>query len=193
MALKAQAPNLNAAEIAAIKYYQGDAAYQRQVVLHLGKAPTKADYESGQAKLRAAVTGGQVFGPPKPGSQGFIGKTMLGPVSPDAFAAILKRAQDKGFKPTAAAVEATWSRNMIREQERTKAAVDAVKAEAVRTTAAAQATAFAIRDKEFTAPEVRISNSFRVSASDVISSTNDRGRIVKPSGPRHAVGTGPLR
>lgn len=107
-------------------------------------------------------------------------------------AAILQRALAKGFKPTDAAVQATLSRNIAREEQRTKAAVDAVKAEARRTTAAAQATAAAVRDKD-SSPQVTTITNVNVSASDVVRVVTTRSSIVKPSGSRgHAVGTGPL-
>lgn len=45
---------LTPAEIEAVKYYQGDTAYQQQMFKRLGRTPDRADYERGMAKLEGA-------------------------------------------------------------------------------------------------------------------------------------------
>jgi hypothetical protein len=183
--LKGQASNLNAAEIAAIKYYQGDAAYQRQVVLHLGKAPTKQDFESGLAKLRQ---GTEVFGPPTPANlrNGDAGGRNLRSTFDES--AIIARALAKGFKPTDAAVQATLQRNMIREQEKTKAAIDAVKAQEGRTTAAALLTAAAVQNIDRKQPVTNVTTVVNVTAAQVKRAVVIQRRYGPSGGSRHRGG-----
>lgn len=49
------ASGLTAAEITAVKYFSGTPAYQQAALKHLGSAPSRADYESGVAKLNSAL------------------------------------------------------------------------------------------------------------------------------------------
>jgi hypothetical protein len=182
--LKDQAPTLNAAEIAAIKYYQGDEAYQRQVVLHLGKAPTKADFESGLAKLQK---GTEIFGPPKPATSS-TDSGGRGARSTFGEDAILARAIAKGFKPTDAAVQATLQRNIIREQEKTKAAVDAVKVQEGRTTAGVLLTAAAVQNMDRKPPTTNVFTTVTVTAANVKKSVVIQRRAGPAGGSRHRGG-----
>ena len=47
---------LTAAEITAVKYFSGTPQYQQEALKHLGRAPSRADFESGMAKLNTAST-----------------------------------------------------------------------------------------------------------------------------------------
>jgi TP901 family phage tail tape measure protein len=142
---------------------------------------------------KRGVEGPEMFGPPK----GFVPK--MGGLSPgerdEQLTAIMKRALAAGRTPKdpVAAAQATLGRNQLREQEKTKAAVNAVKLQEAKTTAAALLTAAAVQRIDRQPPTVNVTTNVRMSAGDIIGKTNARVRVVKPNGPRHAIGTGPLQ
>jgi hypothetical protein len=133
---------------------------------------------------KRGVEGPEVFGPPK----GFVPK--MGGLSPgerdEQLTAIMKRALAAGRTPKdpVAAAQATLSRNQLREQEKTKAAVDAVKLQESRTTAAVLVAAAAIQNLDRQPPTVITHTTVNMSAGDVIGKITTRRRIVKPKGSR---------
>jgi hypothetical protein len=145
------------------------------------------------AKLRDQVkANAEVFGPPTPanlknrttdsGGRGIRQKVDE--------SAILQRALAKGFKPTDAAVQATLQRNIIREQEKTKAAVDAVKQQEARTTAAVLVAAAAIGnlDRQQPVPQVSTFTTVNVTAGGIEKKVVVQRRFGPPGGSRHKGG-----
>jgi TP901 family phage tail tape measure protein len=155
------AKGLTRAEIEAVKYYQADQQTQQLIFKRLGRQPEKRDFETGIAKLRDARLAGAIT---TPGT----GKPQMGGRSledrdearADQLAGIMERAVAAGFRPSAAAIEATLRRN---EQH-----LVGVKA-AVGT--AGQQTAFAIRDSEPPPPRppiVNVTTNVSVSSTSVV-------------------------
>lgn len=99
-----------------------------------------------------------------------------------AMRGIVTRASAAGFKPTSAAVEATFERNIARQAAAQKAAIDRVHDEAARTTAAARATAAAIKDKDAGVPIVNI--KVNVTAAQVTKSIVVQRRFGPSGGSR---------
>jgi hypothetical protein len=146
-----------------------------------------------QNKIAArGVVGPEIFGPPK----GFVPK--MGGISPDErderLAGIIARAAAGGRDPKdpVAAAQATLGRNMVREQEKTKAAIDAVKTQEGRTTAAALLTAAAVQaaDRNLPTPQVTVLNNITAGS---VSRTIVIQRRYSPHTPsRHGTNRGPL-
>jgi hypothetical protein len=139
---------------------------------------------------KRGVEGPEVFGPPK----GFVPK--MGGLSPDArsedLAAIIARATAAGRKPNdpVAAAQATLGRNQLREQEKTKAAVDAVKVQESRTTAAVLVAAAAIQnlDRQQPVPQVSTFTTVNVTAGGIEKKVVVQRRFGPPGGSRHRGG-----
>jgi hypothetical protein len=139
---------------------------------------------------KRGVQGPEVFGPPK----GFVPK--MGGLSPDArsedLAAILKRAAAAGRTPKdpTAAAQATLGRNQLREQEKTKAAVDAVKVQEARTTAGTLLTAAAVQnlDRQQPVPVVTTFTTVNVTAGGIEKKVVVQRRFGPPGGSRHRGG-----
>jgi hypothetical protein len=140
------------------------------------------------ANQKKGVIGPEVFGPRAPAKSGGL--------SPDArseeLAAIIKRAVDAGRKPkdVVAAAQATLGRNQLREQEKTKAAVDAVKAQESRTTAAVLVAAAAIQnlDRQPKQQPVSVFTTVTVTAANVKKSVVIQRRAGPAGGSRHRGG-----
>jgi TP901 family phage tail tape measure protein len=180
------AQGLNRAEIEAVKYYQGDAQYQQQALKHLGRIPSREDFESGMRKaLETAKPAGEVFGPPAPGTQGFTGpRPFAFPEAPGAIEAALERGRKAGFFPSREAGIATYERNMLRAAEAQKAAIQEAKAEAARTTLAVNAGTLALqgissRIAVQKPPVVDVDVNLSVSATQVTNKTI----VIRRSGP----------
>jgi hypothetical protein len=136
------------------------------------------------------VEGPEMFGPNKPLSVKIVdagsgGRNLRSVFGEDAIRA---RAEAKGFKPTDAAVQATLQRNMIREQEKTKAAVDAVKTQETRTTAAVLVAAAAVQNLDRQQPTTNVTTVVNVTAAAVKRSIVIQKRYGPSGGSRHRGG-----
>lgn len=96
--------------------------------------------------------------------------------------AILQRAIAKGFRPTQAAVTATYERDVARSTALTARNTDRVEA-AVRANAVSIVAGVAAAIRGMGQPVVNVN----VTASDIVKIQNKRRRAVKPLGPRDAL------
>jgi hypothetical protein len=132
--------------------------------------------------------GPEVFGPKAPAKAGGLSPGERG----EQLVAIMARAKAAGRTPNdpVAAAQATLGRNQLREQEKTKAAVDAVRTQEARTTAAVLVAAAAIQgiDRQQPVPQVSTFTTVNVTAGGIEKKVVVQRRFGPPGGSRHKGG-----
>jgi len=139
------------------------------------------------ANQKKGVVGPEVFGPKAPAKTGGLSPTERD----ERLTAILERAAKAGRTPKdpLAAAQATLSRNLIREQEKTKAAVDAVKTQEARTTAGVLLTAAAVQNIDRQKPPTtNVFTTVTVTAANVKRTIVIQRRAGPAGGSRHRGG-----
>jgi TP901 family phage tail tape measure protein len=117
------------------------------------------------ANQKKGVVGPEMFGPRAPAKSGGLSPTERD----ERLTAILERAAKAGRTPKdpLAAAQATLSRNLIREAQAQKAAIDAVKAQEGRTTAGVLLTAAAVQNMDRKPPTTNVFTTVTVTAANV--------------------------
>jgi hypothetical protein len=139
------------------------------------------------ANQKKGVVGPEVFGPRAPAKSGGLSPTERD----ERLTAILERAAKAGRTPKdpLAAAQATLSRNLIREAQAQKSAIDAVKAQESRTTAAALLTAAAVQNIDRQKPPTtNVFTTVTVTAANVKKSVVIQRRAGPAGGSRHRGG-----